>query len=178
MALFDLFRRKENPKELNRKATEFSSAGKYAAAADCARKSAEMGDSRGMFLYAECLKNGKGVQKDMLRAFEQMTKAAESGYVEAQRELGLMYLGGALYGQETPISGGEGVAIALQWLEKAGNQGDAEAQYQMGFLLGMGADGDPKLMKESYDWLAKAADQGHEKAIKMCEDILAIIEGE
>ena len=48
----------------------------------------------------------------------------------------------------------------------------------MGFLLGMGADGDPKLMKESYDWLAKAADQGHEKAIKMCEDILAIIEEE
>ena len=48
----------------------------------------------------------------------------------------------------------------------------------MGVLLGAGADGDRELMKKSYEWLAKAADQGHEKAIKMCEDILAIIEGE
>lgn len=178
MGFFDLFRKKESPDELNRQAMAFYSSGQYAAAADCARKSADTGDFRGMFLYAAYLKDGKGVQKNMKRAFELMTKAAESGYVEAQRELGLMHLDGTLYGNETMKALGANIATALEWFEKAGNQGDAEAQYQMGFLLGAGADGDPQLMKESYDWLAKAADQGHEKAIKMCEDILAIIEGE
>lgn len=142
------------------------------------QRSADAGYDGAQVLLARRYYSGLGVEKDIKKGFALMKKAAESGNVEAQRRLGLMYLDGALYGNETVKALGADVATALEWFEKAGNQGDAEAQYQMGFLLGMGADGDPRLMKESYDWLAKAADQGHEKAIKMCEDLLAICEEE
>lgn len=142
------------------------------------QRSADAGYDGAQILLAQRYYSGLGVEKDIKKGFALMKKAAESGNVNAQRELGLMHLDGVLYGNETMKALGADVATALEWFEKAGNQGDAEAQYQMGFLLGAGADGDPQLMKESYDWLAKAADQGHEKAIKMCEDILAIIEGE
>lgn len=206
--------KKNSATEQLKKALELEKNGKITEAASCFRRSAELGDARGMFFFAMRLKNGEGVQqdlqqsivwlqrsadagydgaqfvlakryysgvgveKDIKKGFALMKKAAESGRAEAQRELGLMYLDGALYGNEEMKALGADVAEALEWFEKAGNQGDAEAQYQMGFLLGLGADGDPKFMKESYEWLAKAADQGHEKAIKMCEDILAIIEEE
>lgn len=142
------------------------------------QRSADAEYDGAQILLARRYYSGLGVEKDIKKGFALMKKAAESGNVEAQRRLGLMHLDGALYGNETVKALGADVATALEWFEKAGNQGDAEAQYQMGFLLGMGADGDPRLMKESYDWLAKAADQGHEKAIKMCEDILAICEEE
>lgn len=142
------------------------------------QKSADAGHVHAQSLLAMYYYKGINVEKDVKKGFELMKKAAESGHDRSQRELGLMHLDGALYGDETMKSLGANVAEALEWFEKAGNQGDAEAQYQMGFLLGAGADGDRELMKKSYEWLAKAADQGHEKAIKMCEDILAIIEGE
>lgn len=142
------------------------------------QKSADAGHTSAQWALAMYYYNGINVEEDIKKGFELMKRAAESGHIKAQRELGLMHLDGVLYGNETMKTLGANVATALEWFEKAGNQGDAEAQYQMGFLLGTGADGDPQLMKESYDWLAKAADQGHEKAIKMCEDILAIIEGE
>ena len=142
------------------------------------QRSADAGYVGAQMVLARRYYSGLGVEKDIKKGFALMKKAAESGNAEAQRRVGLMHLDGALYGNEVLKEEGANVATALEWFEKAGKQGDAEAQYQMGFLLGMGADGDPKLMKESYDWLAKAADQGHEKAIKMCEDILAIIEEE
>ena len=142
------------------------------------QRSADAGYDGAQILLARRYYSGLGVEKDIKKGFALMKKAAESGNADAQRRLGLMHLDGVLYGNETMKTLGANVAEALEWFEKAGNQGDAEAQYQMGFLLGMGADGDSQLMKESYDWLAKAADQGHEKAIKMCEDTLAICEEE
>jgi serine/threonine protein kinase/TPR repeat protein len=51
----------------------------YQTAAALFKKGAERSDSYGMFFYAECLSEGKGVQKDAAAATEWAKKAAQAG---------------------------------------------------------------------------------------------------
>jgi len=51
----------------------------YQTAATLFKKGAERSDSYGMFFYAECLSEGKGVQKDASAATEWAKKAAQAG---------------------------------------------------------------------------------------------------
>jgi TPR repeat protein len=51
----------------------------YQTAATLFKKGAERSDSYGMFFYAECLSEGKGVQKDASGATEWAKKAAQAG---------------------------------------------------------------------------------------------------
>jgi serine/threonine protein kinase/TPR repeat protein len=51
----------------------------YQTAATLFKKGAERSDSYGMFFYAECLSEGKGVQRDVGAATEWAKKAAQSG---------------------------------------------------------------------------------------------------
>jgi TPR repeat protein len=51
----------------------------YQTAAALFKKGAERSDSYGMFFYAECLAEGKGVQKDVGTATEWAKKAAQAG---------------------------------------------------------------------------------------------------
>lgn len=190
-----------SPEELNRRAMESYSAGNYAVAASCARKSAETGDAQGMCLYSSVLLGGNGVQQDIPRAVEFMTKSAEAGYIPALMSLSNWYRGGSFVGKKDvkksfelmkiaadsgyaeaerelglmyahAIGTEENLSKAHFWLEKAANQDDTEAQYQLGLMHGIGV-GVESSMEKAYYWFAKAADLGHEKAIKNCEEMLA-----
>jgi len=78
-------------------------------------------------------------------------KLAESGDVEAQFNLGLMYD----QGQGVPQNYSE----AVKWYRKAADQGHADAQYFIGTMYVQG-QGVPLNYTEATKWLKKAAEQG------------------
>ena len=55
------------------------------------------------------------------------------------------------------------VKMAVVWFQKAANQGNAMAQYQLGVCLENGI-GVVKDEREAIEWYKKAAELGHEEA--------------
>ena len=81
----------------------------------------------------------------------EIKKLAESGDVEAQFNLGLIYD----QGQGVPQNYSE----AVKWYRKAADQGHADAQYFLGTMYVQG-QGVPLNYAEATKWLKKAAEQG------------------
>lgn len=93
---------------------------------------------------------------------------AESGDAEAQNTLGEAYDPQS----ETSIDGiQESDAQAERWYRAAAEQGHAEAQFNLGLLLGTGDA--PSALRDAEYWLQKAADQGCEPA----KSVLAGLKG-
>jgi TPR repeat protein len=99
-------------------------------------------------------------------AIDGVGKAAESGNAVAQTNFGLMF------------ASGEGVlksnVEAGKWFRRAAEQGDAEAQFNLGNLChpaGVAhlADEIAQARVEAYMWFYLAAAQGHSKAKASCE---------
>jgi TPR repeat protein len=62
---------------------------------------------------------GAGVAHDLATAAEWYRKAAEQGFVDAQTNLGILYMSGQGVGRDH--------ASARRWLQQAEAQGDTEA---------------------------------------------------
>ena len=77
-----------------------------------------------------------------------LTKAAESGLLDAQRDLGYR--------------------LAIYWYKKAALAGDKKAQYNLG-LSYFDGDGVKPSKRWSRFWLEKAAQQKHSKAKAVLE---------
>lgn len=92
-----------------------------------------------------------------------LTRAAELGYIEAQRELGCLY---ALGEDGFP----KDQVLARLWYGRAANQGHADAQYNYGFMLWLG-EGGPVEQQAGLNWMRKAADQGDLEAIRFVKDL-------
>lgn len=129
---------------------------------------------------------------DEERAAIWVRKAAEAGNLEAQTNLGYLYLSGrgitqdnqqAMLWMAKAAEGGfaqaqmnlgillqEGKhaskdeARALYWMEKAANQGLAKAQLNMGYMHGLGVGTTPN-DKIAMQWYMRAAEQGDETAM-------------
>ena len=88
-------------------------------------------------------------------SINELRKAAESGDIEAQYELGTRLY----YGNGCNLNNIE----AVKWFRKAAEQGYTKAQYLLGqsLVLGMGCE---KNKEEAEKWFRKAAEQGHAKA--------------
>lgn len=87
---------------------------------------------------------------------KQLTAMAEKGDPTAQNLLG------ELYDEAKGVSQNHGVAAA--WFRKAADQGNASAQYNLGFLLENGfapTDGQPWNSEEAAALFRKAAQAGH-----------------
>lgn len=93
------------------------------------------------------------VERDYFKAVDFYEKAAKQGHLESQFNLSALLLreNTSAY---NPKKG-------LYWLEQAARQEDGEAQYSFAMLLAKEAKTDPKLAKQSFDWLNKAARNGH-----------------
>jgi TPR repeat protein len=72
--------------------------------------------------------SGKGVEQDEFVAFHYCKQAAEEGLVEAQFELGMMYLNGVGVMSEDED-------MALEWLWKAADNGHQQAKEMFDFVL-------------------------------------------
>ena len=108
---------------------------------------AEGGDAEAQTLLAlELFSGDYGSKKDVSKAMEWCTKAAEQGYARAQRKLGIEYC--AMHENEK----------AIEWWTKAGEQGDAPSQYLLGCLYCDGKYVEPDYAK-AITWLTKSAEQ-------------------
>jgi hypothetical protein len=87
---------------------------------------------------------------------EWLIKAAEGGYVEAQRKVASYHMEG---NGSFKLSEGK----ALEWFKKAAEQGNANAQYNVGVMFQDG-QGVPKDLIKAKEWIIKAANQGFEEA--------------
>lgn len=95
--------------------------------------------------------------------FDKCLVAAERGDAGAQYLLGKHYEQAHRLGFDSPRI--EGNDSDVHWYHQAAGQGHQEAQYTLGmyYLRGIGVEKNAKLAN---DWFAKAAEQGHEKAIR------------
>lgn len=87
-------------------------------------------------------------------AVKELNVLGEAGNISAQIMLGALYNKGGAVPQDD--------RKAAEWFEKAANQGNAEAQYQLGYLHENSRL--PRNYKVAADWYHKAAQQGSAKA--------------
>lgn len=141
-----------------------------------------------------CLEYGYGVEVNEGEAFKYYLKAAEDGYIRAMYFTGLCYyLGtgvkvnnnealrwfsdaagnghaGATYYKAKMLIAGEGcsqdLAEGIRLLREAAEEDEKNAQFELGncYLVGKGIDENADLAME---WFEKAADNGHEQALKI-----------
>ena len=111
----------------------------------------EQGSPEGQCRWGDCLRLGRGAEKDEKAAEEWYLKAAEQGFAEGARLVG-----------RCRMAKGDKEAAA-NWFQKAAEEGDAEGQYLLAlcFQKGMGTEKNPARAKK---WLKTAAQNGHAKA--------------
>ena len=116
------------------------------AAAD-AKAAAEKGGAEAQFRYAEILRDGRGIAKNMKEAAKWTRKAADAGHARAQCQMGLFYMNGL------------GVDLdedkAVEWLNKAAAQNHVQAQYNLGIYYAKFLD--KESVRLSMKWLNEAA---------------------
>lgn len=95
--------------------------------------------------------NGMGVMKNIEKAIDWYTKAAERGLIEAQ------YLLGDLYDTYYYIDENYQQKSA-KWTEKAAEKGHVKAQYKLSYVYNYGKGVD-KDHKQATKWCRKAAEQ-------------------
>jgi TPR repeat protein len=112
------------------------------------QKAAEQGDVKAQWnLGAMYASGGEGVAQDMRQAFAWCHSAADLDFVPAQATLGVLFAR-----IKDPVQ-------AVFWWEKAAQQGDPEAQYNLAnmYSKGQGVERDGRL---AFQWFARAAAQG------------------
>lgn len=110
------------------------------------------------WVYAEQLDEGLSAfqQRDYKKALEVWTELAEQGDESAQINLANMYAKG--------LGTKKDRAQAIKWLEKAADQGNLEAMFDLGQIYGT-QYGDIKADHElSLNWYQKAAEKGYATA--------------
>ncbi len=93
------------------------------------------------------------VERDYFKAVDFYEKAAKQGHLESQFNLSALLLR-----ESTPAYNPK---QGFYWLEQAAKQDDGEAQYSLAMLLDQEAKTDPSLTEPSFNWLIKAAQNGH-----------------
>ncbi len=98
---------------------------------------------------------GRGLKKDLARAYVLFRSAAEQGNQEGQTNLGTMYFEGWGIAKNQ--------SEAVRWWRKSAEQGSADAQFNLGeaYALGSGVRQDDA---EAVKWYRKAAAQGEPDA--------------
>lgn len=115
--------------------------------------SAQVGDAQAQFeLARRHLKGSDGIPKDVTRAFELMSAAANQGHAEAMGGMGYFYAQG--------IAAPKDRAIALAWFEKGARAGSAKACFNFGKLSREAALNDPESEQAGWNWIQAASDQG------------------
>jgi len=84
-------------------------------------------------------------------------RAAESGLVPAQNNLGYLFQNGR-------APGGVDLQKAFEWYLKAAEQGDKTAQYNVCSIYYSGDQGVTRNMRKAKEWCQKSANQSFDKA--------------
>ena len=101
--------------------------------------------------------DGWSIDKNQQESIQWFTKASERHHVESINQLGLMMIEGKIIPKNTE----EG----MKMISKCAHQGLADSQFHLGYVLYNGCDSIKINWKESFEWIEKASQQGHEKAL-------------
>lgn len=113
-------------------------------------KLAETGHAQACHNLAILYLNGQGVEENFMQAQYWCLQSAQAGHAPAQHHLALMLA------ENDPEA-------AVDWLEKAAEQGLAEAQFTLGEHYRLGQHR-PEDLDTAADWYEAAALQGHPNA--------------
>lgn len=167
---------------------------------------AKQGDAKAQFELARIyLKGSDGVQKDVMRAFELMTAAANQGHAEAMGGVGFFHANGIAVPKDEAeavgwfrkgaeaggakaqlnfgkmLAEGKGVEKSgeegRKWIKAAADQGQADAAYAMGTIYYFGDYGQTVDYKEAYPYFLKAAEAGHPEAQNVVGVMLEYAQG-
>ncbi|MBR6042452.1 MAG: sel1 repeat family protein [Paludibacteraceae bacterium] len=131
-------------------------------------QNAEQGNAIAQFYLSGCYGWGKGVEKDYKKALEWAEKAVANGckqaipavnhyktFLPTQKEV-------ETNGLKTGNNTSTGIKDKQQALRMQAEQGDANAQYELGSYYKWKKSDN----KTAFEWFTKAAEQGHAKAQK------------
>ena len=110
------------------------------------KAAAERGDVAAQFRYAEMLRDGSGVKKNVLESVTWTRKAADAGHAGAQCQMGLFYMNGLGVDRDEDK--------AIEWLKKAAAQNHAQAQYNLGIYYAKFSDREARRL--ALKWLKEA----------------------
>jgi len=119
-----------------------------------AKVAAERGDAAAQFRYAEMLRDGRGVKKNVLESVVWTRKAADAGHAGAQCQMGLFYMNGLGVDRDEDK--------AVEWLKKAAAQNHAQAQYNLGIYYAKFSD--KTAYQQTLKWLKEAIKQDYADA--------------
>lgn len=119
-----------------------------------AKSAAERGDAAAQFHYAEMLRDGRGVKKNVLESVTWTRMAADGGHAAAQCQMGLFYMNGLGVDRDEDK--------AVEWLKKAAAQNHAQAQYNLGIYYAKFSDNEA--CKQAVKWLKEAVKQDYADA--------------
>ena len=125
-----------------------------ASAVERAKTLAGKGDTAAQFRYAEMLRDGRGVAKNMREAVVWTRKAADGGLAAAQCQMGLFYMNGLGVDHDEDK--------AVEWLKQAAAQHHAQAQYNLGIYYAKFFDRESRRL--AVKWLNAAAKQDYADA--------------
>ena len=101
---------------------------------------------------------------DFAEAYCIMRPLANSGDADAQYNIGWMYLNG--YGLRINDS------LALEWWQKAEQQGHTDASFSIGMLYSLGEGEVSKDMSKAIDHYMIAVQDGHEDAVTLIQSMM------
>jgi len=176
--------------------------GDYATAISKFVDLAESGDPRAQYNLAVMYLKGRGVEKDLARAFELQRRAAEAVLAAAQHGLAIMYYRGEgaerdykqaakwfrrAADQGFPTSqlnlgvmyfSGQGVersdAEVVKWITLAAAKGLPEALFRLGKMYEQGAVFS-KSIKDAIYWFGKSGERGHQDGEKEIRRLTALL---
>ena len=117
-------------------------------------KVVEKSDAVAQFRYAEMLRDGRGVAKNVREAVTWTRKAADGGLAAAQCQMGLFYMNGLGVDRDEDK--------AVEWLNKAASQNHAQAQYNLGIYYAKFSD--KEACRLAVKWLKEASKQDYADA--------------
>ena len=125
---------------------------------------AKQGDVEAQFNLAEAYYRGKGISKNVKKAVELWTRAAEQGHAGSQRSLGgVQYFAWSKQNGEKYTGKDSSELGFIKLFRKAAKKKDRVAQYNLGALYFNG-EGVPKDYKKAVEWWELAAKQGYTPA--------------
>lgn len=127
----------------------------YAEGARLVCASAEKGDANGAFNCGTVLREGLGLDKDEVRAYEWFGKAAEQGHAAAMNARAV----GLIEGKYLP----KDISAAMALLDRSAARGDAAGLFALGQMQVAGLAGNPDLI-EAHKNFNLAAALGHPEA--------------
>ena len=121
-------------------------------AAELLEHPAQEGDEYAQVALGDLYADGRGIEKDEVKAFDLYLEAANKGLATAQYKIGQCYFLGK------GIKKNEG--MAFRWFRRAAEQGDSwgEASLAVCYLTGAGVARDDEL---GCSWAKKSAEQGN-----------------